>query len=114
MSFKQVLFRPLSSGSPCLGIVRRTSGLVGDICQTRQATGQFGESTIGEKLVYGSGFTHSPSGDQWYSPEQRAATRAEGAQDLTLRLTNGLCGVSVDDRWGEARRLGDNLLKTET
>lgn len=78
----QVLIRPPSPGSPALGIVRHTSGLTADVRQTRQTTGKFSETTVGEKLVDGSGFAHSPSGNQRHGPEQSAAASAEGAQDL--------------------------------
>lgn len=103
-----------STWTSCFSSSRHTSGLIGDVCQTRQAASKFGQSTIGEQLVYGSGFSHSPCGDHRHRPEQSAAAGTGRAQDRTLGLTTNRLGAScVGCCRGQVRSFGDDLLKTE-
>lgn len=83
---KQQMNEPWSPRPSCFGSSRHTSSLIGDVCQSWQATGKFGQPTIGKQLVDGSGFGHSPCGDHRHGPEQSAAVTTHGGQDLTLLL----------------------------
>lgn len=104
-----------STWPPCFGSSRHTSGLIGDVCQARQAAGKFGQTAIGEQLVDGSGFGHSSCGDHGHGPEQSTAAGTDRAQDLTQRLPTGRLGAAcVGCSGGQARSFGDDLLKTET
>lgn len=76
-----------STWPSCFSSSRHTSGLIGDMCQTGQAASKFGQPTIGEQLVYGSGFSHSSCGDHRHRPEQSTAAGTGRAQDWTLGLT---------------------------
>lgn len=97
------------------GSSRHTSSLIGDVCQAGQAASKFGQPTIGEQLVDGGGFSHSPCGDHRHRSEQSAAAGTDSAQDLTLGLpTSRLGAACVGCCGGQARSFGDDLLKTET
>lgn len=100
-----------STWPSCFGSSRHTSGLIGDMRQTGQAAGKFGQPAIGEQLMDGGGFSHS-CGDHRHRPEQSTAAGTDGAQDLTLGLATNHLGVGCCGR--QARSFGDDLLKTET
>lgn len=81
-----------SSWPPRFGSAGHTSGLIGDVCQARQAACQFGQPAVGKQLMDGGGFScHSSRGDQGHCPEQSTAAGTDWGQDLTWRLpTNSL------------------------
>ena len=80
------------------GSSRHTSGLIGDVCQAGQAAGKFGKPTIGEQLVDGGGFSHSPCGDHRHRSEQSAAAGTDRAQDLTLGLPTSHLKVEEEEK----------------
>lgn len=85
-----------STWPSCFGSSRHTSGLIGDVRQAGQAAGKFSQPAIGEQLVDGGGFSHSPRGNHGHRPEQSAATGSDRAQDLTLGLATNCLRVEEE------------------
>lgn len=73
--------RPLSFGDS-----RYTDSLITHVCQSRQAAGELGEAAVGQQLMDGGGFHHSPCGDHRYGLEQSAAAGTGRGHELTLWL----------------------------
>lgn len=100
----------LSTWPTCFGSSRHTSGMVGDVRQTGQAAGEFGQPAVGKELVDGGGFSHSSCGDHRHRPEQGAAAGADGAQDLTLWVaTNRLLVEQTSYTCARQEMEGDQL-----